>query len=143
MLDPAAPDASPPPALQPDPIRIARERSGRRAETIAMFWLVLKGYRILARRLKTPRGEIDIVARRGRRLAFVEVKYRDRRDAADASLTTQQAARLHNAAEYYLSRHPRLAAYDRHFDAIFILPRRRPLHLPDALQPVGTSGRRY
>jgi putative endonuclease len=56
--------------------RQSAERGGRRAESLAAWWLRLKGWRILARRVRTPVGEIDLVARRGRTIAFVEVKAR-------------------------------------------------------------------
>lgn len=115
--------------------RVARERSGRVAEAIAAFVLVLKGYRILARRRRTPLGEIDLIAVRGKRLAFVEVKRRSSRDEAEASLTPFQTARLHDAAEHWLTRQSRYRDHDLAFDALFVLPWRWPIHLVDALQP--------
>lgn len=119
----------------PDPRRIAREQKGRIAETLAAFALTLKGYRILARRRRTPRGEIDLIAVRGRRLAFVEVKRRPTRDDAEASLTPYQTARLHDAAEHWLADRHRYHDHDLAFDALFVLPWRWPMHLRDALQP--------
>lgn len=136
-------DRQPSPAKTPDPARVARDRSGRRAEWVAIAVLTLKGYRILARRHRTPSGEIDLIARRGRRLAFVEVKFRRSNAAFDAAVTAKQATRVHRAAEHYLSRHQRYATLEHHFDAILIAPRRPPRHIPDALAPVGTSGRHY
>ncbi len=62
------------------------ERRGRGAETLACWYLRLKGWRILARRARVPGGEVDIVARRGRTLAFVEVKARASEDAAASCL---------------------------------------------------------
>lgn len=122
-------------ALSPDPRRIAREQKGRVAEAIAAVVLMLKGYRILARRRRTPQGEIDLIAVRGRRLAFVEVKRRPNRDDAEASLTPHQTGRLHDAAEHWLASRRRYRDHDLAFDALFVLPWRWPLHLRDALQP--------
>jgi len=127
----------------PEPDRVVRDRSGRRAEWAAIALLTVKGYRVLARRHRTPHGEIDLIARRGRRLAFVEVKYRTTDSEFDAALTAKQTARIHRAAEHYLAKNTRYAALDRHFDAVLVAPRRLPRHAPDALAPVGTSGRRY
>lgn len=118
-----------------DPRRVARERSGRLAEALAAAVLVLKGYRILARRRRTPWGEIDLVAVRGKRLSFVEVKRRQTREVAEASLTPFQTARLHDAAEYWLATHRRYRDHDIAFDALLVLPWRWPTHLHDALQP--------
>lgn len=122
-------------ATMPDPRRVAREQKGRVAEAIAALVLMLKGYRILARRRRTPQGEIDLIAVRGRRLAFVEVKRRPNRGDAEASLTPLQTGRLHDAAEHWLASRRRYADHDLAFDALFVLPWRWPLHLRDALQP--------
>ncbi len=125
-----------------DPRRIAREQSGRMAEWLAAAVLVLKGYRILARRRRTPWGEIDLIAVRGSRLSFIEVKRRQTREDAEASLTPFQTARLHDAAEHWIATRRRYRDYDISFDALFVLPWRWPLHLRDALQPsVGATYR--
>lgn len=113
--------------------RQASERLGAWSETAAAAALVAKGYRILGRRLKTRVGEIDIVAVRGRRLAFVEVKRRPTRAAAEASLTDHQGHRIREAADLWLARHPRYRDHDIHFDAIFVLPLSWPRHMPDAV----------
>lgn len=133
--------AAKPPCRTPDPARVARERSGRLAELFAAAVLVAKGYRILARRRKTPCGEIDLIAVRGRRLSFVEVKQRTSRETGEASLTPLQTARLHNAAEHWLASRRRYRDHDVGFDALLVLPWRWPLHLVDALQP--SIGARY
>ncbi|NOU04834.1 MAG: YraN family protein [Hyphomicrobiaceae bacterium] len=125
------------------PTRTDRERYGRRAELIAAAFLMLKGHRILARRHRTPFGEIDIIAKRGRRLAFVEVKYRATSTNHQSAISPQQAARIARAATHWLAAHPALGDSDMGFDAIFIAPWRRPILLRDALQPVGTSGRTF
>ena len=71
---------------------------------------------------------------RGKRLAFVEVKRRPTRAEAEAALTQYQARRIVRAAEYWVSRHPRYRDHDRGLDAMLVVPRRVPVHLPDALQ---------
>ena len=109
------------------------ERRGRVAEWIACAALVLKGYRILGRRLRGPYGEIDLVAVRGRRLAFVEVKQRRSDAEAGAALTARQAERLGDAAERWLWLHPRYRAHRIGLDAVLLGPRLWPRHVPDAL----------
>jgi putative endonuclease len=103
-------------------------RFGRRAEDLCVAWLRLKGYRILARDLRFHVGEIDIVARRGRALAFVEVKSRVDAATADA-LGAHQRRRIVRAAEAFLQRRPELAQLDLRFDLMLIAPWRRPRHL--------------
>lgn len=127
----------------PDPARVARDRSGRRAEWVAIALLTVKGYRILARRHRTPFGEIDLIARRGHRLAFVEVKFRRHGDAIAAALTSKQSARIHRAAAHFMSHNPRYSGLESHFDAVLIARRRPPRHERDALAPVGTSGHTF
>ena len=110
-------------------------RLGHAAEWRAVWRLRLAGYSILARRYKTRLGEIDIVARRGGVLAFVEVKARaDAATAADA-LGGRQFGRVSRAASLFVARHPRLAACSVRFDAVLVSgsPWRRlwPTHLPD------------
>jgi putative endonuclease len=114
--------------------RLARYRRGRFSELLAAALLMAKGYRILDRRCRTPYGEIDLIAVRGKRLAFVEVKRRATRLEAEASLTPYQARRIVRAAAYWVSRHPRYRDHDRSLDAILVIPRRLPAHLRDALQ---------
>jgi putative endonuclease len=92
-----------------------------------------KGYRILARRWRSHVGEIDLVAVRGRRLAFVEVKRRPTLEAAEAALTTLQGRRIRDAADVWLARNGRYRDHDIHFDAVFVLPWRWPCHLDDAV----------
>jgi putative endonuclease len=113
--------------------RISRYRRGRISELVAAAALMAKGYRILARRCRTPYGEIDLVAVRGRRLAFVEVKRRASRLDAEAALTSRQAGRIARAAEFWVSRNMRYRDHDRGLDAMLVMPGRLPVHLPDAL----------
>ena len=108
---------------------MSADRAGRRAERLAAFWLRLFGWRILARRYSTPVGEIDLVARRGEVLAFVEVKARrSRADGLDA-LRPKQRRRWRRAAEYWLSGHRVDPATVLRFDLVVIVPWRLPLHL--------------
>lgn len=113
--------------------RLGRYRRGRASEWIAAAVLLAKGYRILARRYRTPYGEIDLIAVRGRRLAFVEVKRRATRAEAEAAITPRQAARIARAAEFWISRNTHYREYERGLDAVFVIPRRWPVHLSDAL----------
>ncbi|HEU4705075.1 MAG TPA: YraN family protein [Sphingomicrobium sp.] len=113
--------------------RHAAEKRGRGAETIAALWLRLHGWRILARRARVPGGEVDIVARRGRTLAFVEVKARATADAAAFSLDSYRLRRVVVAAERLAPRYMR-AGDELRIDAIFIVPRRLPRHLADIWQ---------
>jgi putative endonuclease len=119
--------------------RLARYRRGRWSEWIAAAILVAKGYRILARRCRTPYGEIDLIGLRGRRLAFVEVKRRATRPDCEAAITPRQAVRVARAAEYWISRNPRYQDHERGLDGMFVMPRRFPVHVPDALQLGWTS----
>jgi putative endonuclease len=110
--------------------REAAEKRGRGAETLAAMWLRLHGWRILARRARVPGGEVDIIARRGRTLAFVEVKARASEDAAAMSLDAWRLRRVLVAAERLAPRYLRQGD-DLRIDAIFIVPRRLPRHLPN------------
>jgi putative endonuclease len=109
------------------------EARGRKAETIAAWWLRLQGWRILARRMRVPGGEVDLVARRGRTLAFVEVKARASDEAAALSLDAWRLRRVIVAAERLAPRFLR-SGDDLRIDAIFIVPRRLPRHLPNVWQ---------
>lgn len=119
----------------PDPRRVAADRLGRWAEWRCIWRLRLTGYRVLARRLRTPAGEVDIVARRGRLLAFVEVKARPRIDAAAFALTEPQWQRIARVAEMYVARRPALADCAVRFDAMLVTPRGWPRHIVDAWRP--------
>ena len=116
------------------PDRIARYRRGRMSEWLAAAVLLAKGYRILGRRLRTPFGEIDLIAVRGRRLAFVEVKRRATRLDAEAAITPRQAGRIARAAEFWVSRNPVYRDHEQGLDVVFVTPGRLPVHVPDALQ---------
>ena len=111
--------------------RLARLR-GRRAELLAAWWLRLKGFRILAQDQRTPVGEIDLVARRGRLLLFVEVKARPDDGRAREALRPAQQARIARAAAWFLSGRPDLQGLDSRYDVVLVTPWRRPRHLADA-----------
>ena len=104
------------------------ERGGRRAEALAALWLRLKGWTILAQRVRTPVGEVDLIARRGRTLAFVEVKARGSDAEAAMALDEYRLRRVAAAAEVLAHRYSR-ADDEFRIDAIFIVPRRLPRHL--------------
>jgi putative endonuclease len=104
------------------------ERGGRRAERLAAWWLRLKGWRILAVRAKTPVGEVDVIARRGRVLAFIEVKARASEAEAGMALDEWRLRRVARAAEALAPRYAR-AGDDIRIDAMFMVPRRLPRHL--------------
>lgn len=108
--------------------RRAREASGRKAERLAALWLRLKGWTILARRVRNPLGEVDIVARRGGVVAFVEVKARASEREAALSLDEYRLRRVAAAAGALAHRYARDGDVTR-IDAIFILPRRLPRHM--------------
>jgi putative endonuclease len=111
------------------PARVAAFRTGLSAEARAAAYLMAKGYRILAKRFRTPHGEIDIVARRRNLLAFIEVKARASLDEAAYAVTPRQQARIIAAAQAWLMTHPEHADFDLRFDAMLIAPRRLPRHL--------------
>jgi len=115
------------------------ERRGRGAETLACWYLRLKGWRILARRARVPGGEVDIVARRRRTLAFVEVKARASEQAAAFALDEWRLRRVVAAAERLTPRYLR-DGDDVRIDALFLVPGRWPRHLPNVWQ--GDSSRR-
>ena len=113
--------------------REAAERRGRGAETLACWYLRFKGWRILSRRARVPGGEVDVVARRGRTLAFVEVKARSTEDAAALALDHWRLRRVAIAAERLAPRYAR-DGDDIRIDAIFIVPGRLPRHLANVWQ---------
>lgn len=121
--------AEPSPA---DPRRRAAERRGHGAERLAAWALRLKGYRILGRRVKTPHGEIDLVARRGDTVAIVEVKARADADTALSAVGPGSQRRLSAAARVWLARNPAFAGHTIRFDVVLVVPRRWPAHLVNA-----------
>jgi putative endonuclease len=113
--------------------RQAAEKRGRGAETLACWYLRLRGWRILTRRARVPGGEVDIIARRRRTLAFVEVKARATQEAAALALDEWRLRRVVVAAERLAPRYMR-EGDDVRIDAMFIVPGRWPTHLTDVWQ---------
>lgn len=113
--------------------RQAAEKRGRNAETVACWYLRLCGWTILARRARVPGGEVDIVARRGRTLAFIEVKGRASDEAAAFALDDYRLRRVAVAAERLAPRYLR-DGDDLRIDALFVVPRRWPRHLANVWQ---------
>ncbi|WP_440958357.1 YraN family protein [Oceanicaulis sp. LC35] len=108
------------------------ERLGRRTETLSALWLRLKGWRILDERARTGAGELDLVARRGGVLAFIEVKRRKTNEAARYAITPRQQHRLVRAASLWRSRHGALAHLQPRFDVIVWSERGWPRHIEGA-----------
>lgn len=120
-----------------DPSRSAAWGRGRIAEFSALCLLLAKGYRILARRWRGPGAEIDIIARRGGTLVFVEVKMRTRFSDAALALTPRQARRITRAAEVWCARNARHAEGDRRYDMILVSKGAWPRHITGAFDANG------
>ncbi len=121
--------------MTPRGAKRARQRTHRLgviAEYAAMFWLSLKGYRVLALRYKTPVGEIDLVMRRGKILIMVEVKARANHAVAAQAIHHKNQSRVMRAAQYFIVHHPAYQDYQVRFDAVLIAWYRWPRHLPHA-----------
>ena len=108
--------------------RAAAEARGRRAERIAAWYLRLKGWRIVGTRVRTPVGEIDIVARRFRTTAFVEVKTRGTLAELDYAVDKHRLRRVAAAASALAARHA-FPGGDIRIDVILVAPGRIPTHL--------------
>jgi putative endonuclease len=121
---PTGPAANTPADKTASPERVAAFRTGLSAESRAAAYLMAKGYRILAKRFRTPHGEIDIVAKRRNLLAFVEVKARATLDDAAFAVTPRQQARIIDAAQAWLMAHPEHAELELRFGAMLIAPHR-------------------
>lgn len=130
-MPPRKPKADKPP---PAPERQIAFKLGLSAEKRAAALLLAKGFRIVARRFRSPAGEIDIVARRGALLIFVEVKARALLDDAAWSVTDRQKRRIASAAAAWLAAHPDDANCDTRFDAVLVSPRSLPRHIPAAFE---------
>jgi putative endonuclease len=107
---------------------------GRWAEHVALAVLLLKGYRVLARRYAASGGEIDLIVKRGETIAFVEVKARGVLDDALTSIGTQKRRRFSRAARAWLARNRWAAGRVYRADAVFVAPGRWPRHLPAAFE---------
>ena len=97
------------------------------SEAIALTWLCLKGYRPLARRARTPVGEIDLVMRKGQTIAFVEVKARPTKEDGLSAVSPSQRARIVRAATYLTAEKPAWSACNLRFDVVIVTGR---WHLP-------------
>ena len=120
-------------------LRRAAERRGRRAEELAAWLLRLKGYRLLARRYKTVVGEINLIVRRGRTVAFVEVKSRPTMDEASEAATPAGRRRVARAASLWLAQNPAVAEWNLRFDVVMLAPGRLPRHLMGAFDAEGAA----
>ena len=118
-----------PDPIAPRPERLVAFRFGLSAESRAAAYLIAKGYRIVARRWRSPVGEIDIVARRRGTLVFVEVKARERLDDAAEAVIVRQQRRIIAAAEAWLAVHPEDANRDIRFDVVLVAPKSLPRHI--------------
>ena len=112
--------------------RAEREAHGRRGENLAAWYLRLKGWRILARRVKTVRGEIDLIARRGRVVAFVEVKWRGNAAELGHAIDAYRLRRVAAAAEAVAHRFAR-AGEEQRIDVLLLAPGTWPRHMANAL----------
>ena len=113
------------------PSQLARQRAqrrGRAAEWLCLWHLRLRGWRILARGWRCPAGEIDILARRGRVLAVIEVKSRGELATAAAALAPRQRRRIARAAQAFVVARSDLAGLDLRFDLMLVAPLRLPRH---------------
>ena len=114
--------------------RFRAYRKGHRGEWLAALALMLKGYRIVARRHRTKLGEIDLIARRGDMVAIVEVKARATLTQAMDAVGFEAQRRIEGAADLWLSKQPDAARLSIRFDIVAVLPRRWPVHVENAFQ---------
>ena len=113
--------------------------SGRRGEVLAALWLMAKGYRILAFRLRLRQGEIDLLAMRRGVLVAVEVKARASLEAALEAVTPAQRQRLRRALRAFVARRPRYTTAELRLDLLALAPGRFPRHIRDAWSEDGDS----
>ena len=119
---------------KPSRERQFNERAGRRGEFWAELFLRAQFYRVLARRVKTPVGEIDLIARRGALTLFVEVKSRSFSHQEEEALAAVNRRRIVRAAQLWLGRHPEAMDGETRFDVIFLAPFAWPRHIVNAFQ---------
>ena len=117
------------------PAKLRAVRFGRRAEWLAAWYMRLKGFRVVARNLRLPGGEIDLVLRRGRLLVLLEIKARAGEAHIEEAISQRQWRRIAAAAEQFCARRPGYAAFDRRFDALFLARGRWPRHRADIWRP--------
>jgi putative endonuclease len=117
------------PKAPPAPARVAAFQSGIDAEARAAEYLTARGFEILAQRFKSPYGEVDLIARSGNLIIFVEVKARGTLDDAAYAVTVRQKKRIIDTSQFWLAANPDYANFDLRFDAMLIAPKRLPRHL--------------
>ena len=117
--------------------RQLRYKRGQRSEFWAMVWLKFKGYHILARRHRTPVGEIDIIARKHNTVSFIEVKRRGTIDLAASSIPHHQRKRIARAALYWIGKNKSFEQSEMSLDVILIAPFKLPVHIKGAFAPEG------
>jgi putative endonuclease len=110
-------------------------RTGLVAEALCRLMLRLKFYRIVASRYKSPLGEIDIIAARGKMVALIEVKARATEREAMEAVSPRQRQRLERAAQDFLSRNPHFNGHNLRFDVMLVAKNRWPVHIQDAWRP--------
>jgi putative endonuclease len=125
------------PAMRPARSRLSSdqrrtaESAGRRGERLAAWWLRLKGWRILDHRVRTPAGEVDLIAQKGKLIAFVEVKARSSAAELDFAIDQRRLARVAAAAELLMP-HYATAGEDIRVDVILLAPGAAPRHIENA-----------
>jgi putative endonuclease len=112
--------------------RIRAYRDGITAETQAAWLYRLKGFGVVAKRYRSPVGETDLVASKGARLAFVEVKRRKSLDEAASAVTARQKRRIVRAAQYWIASHPDFVGGDIAFGVVLCAPWSLPHHIENA-----------
>lgn len=122
-----------------DPGRVAAYRRGLFGETLAAWLYRAKFHRVLARRYKTPAGEIDLIVRRGRTIAFVEVKHRPTSEEALDAIGAVSRSRITRAAALWLAAHPDAAGFDLRFDLVIVRPGRLPRLVVSVFDAEGRS----
>lgn len=122
-------------ALEGRAKRYQAYRRGHSSEWLAALALMLKGYRIVARRFRTPLGEIDLIARRGRLVAIVEVKARPTLEQAMEAVGPLAQRRIDGAADLWLARQPDQGRLSVRYDLVAVLPRRWPVHVENIYAP--------
>jgi len=114
--------------------RLGAYRRGHRGEWLAALALMLKGFRILARRYRTPAGEIDLIAKRGSLVLMVEVKARPTLTEAMEAVSYTAERRIEAASDLWLARRPDYGRLSVRFDLVAVLPGRWPVHVPNVFQ---------
>lgn len=121
----------------PGQARLKAYKRGHTSEALAALALMLKGYRIVAKRYRTRSGEIDLIARRGDLVLIVEVKARPSLAQAMDAVTYTAQRRIEASADLWLVKQRDYAKLSLRFDLIAVLPWRWPIHVPDLFR--GTS----